>query len=85
MAVTIIWDLDEEVQGNIQHIEEHGIDKEDVAHVFENPYGFAKSKASSLPMVFGFTIDDRYIAVIYERIDNDRIYPVTAFEVPEPS
>jgi hypothetical protein len=34
-------------------------------------------------MVFGYTIDSRYIAVIYESIDEDTVYPVTAFEVPE--
>ena len=25
-----------------------------------------------------------YIIVVYELVDEDRIYPVTAFEVPEP-
>jgi hypothetical protein len=29
-------------------------------------------------------LDGRYITVIYEQIDDDTVYPVTAFEVPEP-
>jgi hypothetical protein len=85
MNVTIFWDLDDDEEGNVQHIGEHGIDKDDVAHVLDHPVGFDTSNASGLPMVFGFTIDDRYIAVIYEQVDKDRVYPVTAFEVPEPS
>jgi hypothetical protein len=85
MNVMIIWDLDDDEEGNVQHIGDDGIGKDDVAHVFDHPVGFDTSDASGLPMVFGFTIDDRYIAVIYEQIDKDRVYPVTAFEVPEPS
>jgi uncharacterized DUF497 family protein len=85
MNVTFIWDLDDEEEGNVLHIALHGIEKEDVAHVFDNPVGFSTSDSSGRPMVFGYTIDDRYIAVIYEQIDEDTVYPVTAFEVPEPS
>jgi len=85
MNVTIIWDLDDDEAGNVQHIAEHGIDKKDVAHVFDDPVGSDTSDSSGRPMVFGFTIDDRYIAVIYEQIDEHSVYPITAFEVPEPS
>ncbi len=85
MNVTIIWDLDDDEEGNVQHIAEHGIEKGDVADVFDNPIGVDTSDSSSRPMVFGYTIDDRYIAVIYEQIDEDTVYPVTAFEVPEPN
>ena len=83
MNVTIIWDLDDDEEGNVRHIEQHGIDKDDVAHVFDHPVGFDTSNTSGLPMVFGYTIDDRYIAVIYEQIDEHRVYAVTAFEMPE--
>jgi len=36
-------------------------------------------------MIFGYSLDGRYITVIYEQIDDDTVYPVTAFEVPEPA
>jgi len=85
MSAMIIWDLDDDEEGNVRHIEEHDIDKDDVACVFDGPAGFDISNTSGLPMVFGFTMDDRYIAVIYEQVDEDSVYPVTAFEVPEPS
>jgi hypothetical protein len=36
--------------------------------------------------VFGYTSAGRYIAVVFEVIDDEpiTIYPVTAYEVPEP-
>ena len=85
MNVTIIWDLDDDDGGNVQHIAEHGLEKDDLAHVFDDPVSWSASDSSKRPMVFGYTIDDRYIAVIYEEIDEDTVYPITAFEVPEPS
>ncbi len=85
MNVTIIWDVDDDEEGNVQHIAEHGIEKDDVARVFDDPVGFDTSDSSKCPMAFGYTIDNRYIVVIYEEIDSDTVYPVTAFEVPEPS
>ncbi|MCG8584092.1 MAG: hypothetical protein MI757_05210 [Pirellulales bacterium] len=85
MRVTIVWDLDDDEAGNVRHIQEHGIDKDDVAHVLDHPAGFDTSNSSGLPMAFGFTADDRYIVVIYEQIDREHVYPVSAFEVPEPS
>jgi len=39
MNVSIIWDLDDDEEGNVQHIAEHGIEKDDVAHVFDAPVG----------------------------------------------
>ncbi len=84
MNVTIIWDLDDDEEGNVQHIAQHGIEKDDVAHVFDHPVGFDTSGSSKCPVVFGYTIDDRYIAVVYEQIDEDTVYPITAFEVPDP-
>lgn len=83
MNVTILWDLDEDEEGNVRHIAEHGLEKNDVASVFDDPVGFDTSDSSGRPMVFGYTVDNRYIAVIYEQIDEDTVYPVTAFEVPE--
>ena len=34
--------------------------------------------------MFGYTPDGTYIMVVYDVIDEDTIYPVTAYEVPEP-
>ena len=85
MDVVILWDLDQDEQGNVLHIAVHGLAKNDVARVFDKPVGFDTSDSSGRPMVFGYTDDGRYIVVVYDQIDEDTVYPVTAFEVPEMS
>lgn len=77
----IIWN--EEPGGNLEHIAEHGLTKEDVEEVLFNPVDRDVSRSSGLPIVFGFTTDGRYIMVVYEQIDDVTIYPVTAYEVEE--
>jgi hypothetical protein len=69
---------------NLEHIEEHGISQEDFEHVVNHPDEFAVSHSSGLPCAFGYTLDGRYIVAVFEEIDNSTIYPVTAYEVPEP-
>ncbi len=77
----IIWN--DEPDGNIAHIEEHGLTVDDVEHVLANPESEEVSRSSGLPCVFGTTPDGRFIIVVFERIDEDTIYPVTAYEVAE--
>jgi uncharacterized DUF497 family protein len=78
----IIWD--EEPGGNVEHIEEHGLTVDDVEHVLAEAKKEEISRSSGLPCVFGSAPDGRHIIVVYERVDEDTIYPVTAYEVPEP-
>jgi len=66
MNVSIIWDLDDDENGNVVHIAEHGLEKDDIAHVFDYPVGIGTSDSSRRPMIFGYTVDGRYITVIYE-------------------
>jgi uncharacterized DUF497 family protein len=84
MNVNILWDLDDEPDGNVQHIEQHGLTKDDVADVVAQPDSFGVSRSSGRRMVYGYTADGRYIAVVYDMVDDDTIYPVTAFETTEP-
>jgi hypothetical protein len=77
----IIWN--EEPGGNIEHIAEHGLSPEDVEEVLFNPVDRDVSRSSGLPIVFGFTLDGRYILVVYEQIDDVTVYPVTAYAVEE--
>lgn len=76
-----IWDLDDDPAGNVRHIAEHDITKEEVEEVLENPAGVEKSRTSGRPIAFGETSTGRILAVVYEEIDEDAIYPVTAYEV----
>ena len=82
----IVWDLEEDEDGNIQHIAEHGISVDDVEGVLLNPDNdVRRSRSSGNPIVFGYTDDGRFIAVVFEHVDDDplTLRPITAYEVPE--
>jgi uncharacterized DUF497 family protein len=80
----VIWDDDDNPEGNVQHIAEHGLTTEDVEHVLENPIEEGASSATGRPCCFGYTRGGDFIIVVYEQVDEETIYPVTAYEVPEP-
>jgi uncharacterized DUF497 family protein len=87
MDVRVIWDMEDDPEGNVQHILEHGIDLDDVEEVLLNRNNeVVPSRSSKNSVVFGYTSAGRYIAVVFEVIDDEpiTIYPVTAYEVPEP-
>lgn len=68
---------------NIEHVAEHDLTMEDVEHVVENFIEERVSRSSGRPIRFGYTVDGRYIAVIFEWIDEVTIYPVTAYEIED--
>src|SRR5262245_38905756 len=78
----IIWN--EEPGGNVEHIEEHGLTVADVEHVLGAYSSRSISATSGSPCVFGFTADGVYIIVVFEEVDDDTVYPITAYEVREP-
>jgi uncharacterized DUF497 family protein len=80
----ILWDDPEDPDGNVCHIAEHGLGIDDVEEVLENPVDEGTSASSGRPCVWGYTLEGIYIIVIYDRIDDDLIRVVTAYEVPEP-
>ena len=80
--IDIIWDLDNDPDGNVRHIAQHGITKEEVNEVLDQPEDSDTSRSSDRPIAFGLTSTSRYIAVVYDVIDDNTVYPVTAYEVP---
>ncbi|MBA3312952.1 MAG: hypothetical protein M3552_01575 [Planctomycetota bacterium] len=78
-----LWDLDDDLDGNVVHIAEHGLTKRDVEEVLSSPLGEDRSRSSGKPIVFGRTRSGELVAVVYERIDDELVYPVTAFVVSE--
>jgi hypothetical protein len=56
---------------------------EDIEHVLQNPVEEVASRSSGRPCCFGYTPGGDFIIVVYEEIDDDTVYPVTAYEVPE--
>ena len=67
----------------IEHLAEHGVSPEGFESVVLDPDAVGTSRSSGRPMAYGYTSDGRYIACVYEMIDDVTIYPVTAYEVDE--
>ena len=84
----LVWDLEDEPEGNVRHIAEHGITQEEVEEVLNDPgTSFGVSQSSGLPMAFGWTLAGRHLTIVFERVEADppTVRPVTAYEVPPPS
>lgn len=77
----VIW-IDEP-GGNVEHIAENGITTDEVEDVLTSPDETDVSDSSGRPIAFGYTRNGRYIAVVYEEVDDITVYPITAFEVDE--
>lgn len=75
---SVIWDDSE--GGNVEHIAEHGLTIDDVEHVLTTFDGIDLSHTSGSTIVFGW-IGNKRIAVVVEEIDDETIFPVTAYEV----
>lgn len=84
----VIWDLEDDPDGNYVHIvEEHGISQDEVGEVVGDPRNpSVASDSSGRPITFGWTSLGRYIAVVWEPVDDDprTIKPVTAYETNPP-
>ena len=87
MEATIIWDLEDDPDGNVQHVREHEVTIEEAEEVLLSPESSrAVSRTSGLPTVFGWTRTGRHLAVVYELVDDDplTLRPVTAYDSPAP-
>jgi hypothetical protein len=79
---SIIWDLDDDPDGNVMHCLEHDISKTEIEEVVENAMDADISRSSGRPVLFGDTSSGRHIMVVFDIVDSDTIYPITAYDVP---
>ena len=79
---SIFWDLDEDSEGNVFHCAQHGVTKEEVEEVFLNAMDVDISRSTGRPVIFGETKTGRHLMVVFEAIDKNTVYPITAFDVP---
>jgi uncharacterized DUF497 family protein len=80
--LSIWWDMDDEPDGNVQHCAEHDVTTEEVQEVLQNSIDRDDSHSSGNPVAFGDTSTGRHLMVVYEQIDADTVYPITAYDVP---
>jgi len=69
---------------NRSKVAANGLTPEDVDFVIDNSFSEGVSRTSGRLVCFGWVPDGRFIIVPYEVLDEDMIYPVTAYEVSEP-
>jgi hypothetical protein len=88
-TISVIWDPDDDPGGNVQHIAQHGVTKDEVEEVLDDHYSdyFFSREEPHNPITFGDTITGKYIAVVFEVVESDppRVYPYTAYEAPPPA
>jgi hypothetical protein len=85
--VIIIWDLPEDPDGNVQHIAAHDITSDEVEEVLlDRDSEDTISRSSGQLITFGYTSSGRYLAVVWEHVDDNPLtmYPITAYDAPEP-
>ena len=88
MDATIVWDLEDDPDGNVHHLREHDVTIEEAEEVLLDAQSSrAVSRSSGLPTAFGWTSTGRHLAVVYEMVDDDplTLRPVTAYDVPPPA
>lgn len=81
----LLWDCEDDPDGNVQHCAEHDVSMDEVEQVLEGASDLDVSRSSGRPVVFGETQSGRHLMIVFERIDEDTVYPVTAYEVPRRS
>jgi hypothetical protein len=84
----IVWDDEEDPQGNLWHIIGPGeVTKEEVEDVILDPESeLETSDESGNPILFGWTSTGKHIAVIFVFEDDPDLIivrPLTAYPVPE--
>ena len=80
MAIeNVVWDMDHEPEGNVQHVAEYWLSKEDIEAVFFGVYELDTSRSSGRPIALGFNSAGEYICVVFEWMDDNTVYPVTAY------
>ena len=66
---------------NKAHLRLHGVSPQEAEYVIHNPIASDVSDSTDRPIVFGYTVSGRKLAVVYEFIDAVTVYPITAYDV----
>lgn len=80
----ILWDDENDPDSNVEHIAQHDLTIEDVEYVLLNATDEGISRSTGLPVVWGYTQDGRYTIVVFQKLEEDLIRVITAYEVPDP-
>ncbi len=83
--IQVIWDLDDDPNGNVQHIPiNEYLTKDDVQHAVDNATWYGNSRTSERQRLIGPAENGLPLVLIYEQVDEDTMYPVTAYYIENP-
>jgi len=63
----------------LEKIFEHGLTQEEVEFIIEHPENVEPNRSTGRTVAEGYAHTGTYVVVIYERIDEITILPITAF------
>jgi uncharacterized DUF497 family protein len=66
---------------NVRHLADNALDPEDAEAAMTEPESRFASESSGRQAVRGYALDGRFIAVIFEQIDELTVFVVTAYEI----
>ena len=72
------WD-----DANEEHLAQNDVTMEEFEEVVCDPDSVGKSRSSNRPIAFGYTSGGRYLACVYEMLDEVTVYPITAYELDD--
>ena len=73
-----VWDDENE-----EHLAEHGVSPDEFEEVVCDPDGTGQSRSTGRMIAFGYTSTGKYLACVYELVDESTVYPITAYEVKD--
>ena len=79
----VLWDLDDDPGGNVQHISEHGVSRGEVEQVLGNVTLLDVSRSSGCAIAIGETQAGRVLVVAFEEVDENAFYPITAYDLED--
>ena len=65
------------------HLAAHGVTPDEFEEVVCDPDEVYPSRLSGRPIAFGATSTGKYLACVYELLDDTTVLPVTAYEVED--
>jgi hypothetical protein len=64
-----------------EHLAAHGVTPGEFEEVVCDPDEVDRSQSTGRPIAFGETSGGKYVACVYELLDDTTVLPVTAYEV----
>ena len=66
-----------------RHVAANGVTPDEFEEVVCDPDEVGRSRSSQRPIAFGPTSTGKYLACVYELLDETTVLPVTAYEVED--